>query len=251
MNDMGRPGSIEPHPVLPEYYSDASRRATFVRDLFNETAPHYDRINKIFSLGSGSWYRRRALKEAGLRPGLRVLDVAIGTGLIAREAIRVTGDKAGVIGLDVSERMLAEAGKLGIPLIHGRAEQLPMADESVDFLSMGYALRHLADLRETFGEFHRVLRPGGTLLLLEIGNPRPRFYRDLLSAYLGHLVPLLARWTRAGRRGDTLMRYYWETIARCVSPDVILDAIRGAGFVDVGCKVDASVFRAYIGRKSR
>ncbi len=75
---------LRPHPVLPAYYGRLEERGAFVRALFNGNAGEYDRINRIFSLGSGGRYRRQALLAAGLRPGMRVLDVAVGTGLVAR-----------------------------------------------------------------------------------------------------------------------------------------------------------------------
>src|ERR1700758_653212 len=109
--------------------ADIHRDHAFVRGLFNDTAPHYDTVNRIFSLGSGGWYRRRCLLRAGLKPGQRVLDVAIGTGLLAGAATRIVGPSGAVFGLDLSEAMLAEARrKLDIPLIQGLADSLPLAD---------------------------------------------------------------------------------------------------------------------------
>jgi demethylmenaquinone methyltransferase/2-methoxy-6-polyprenyl-1,4-benzoquinol methylase len=90
------------------------------------------------------------------------VDVAVGTGLVAAEAARVLGDPAAVTGLDLSEGMLAEARRRlggGVRLVQARAERLPVADRSVDFVSMGYALRHVADLGVAFAEYRRVLRP--------------------------------------------------------------------------------------------
>jgi SAM-dependent methyltransferase len=145
---------VEPHPVMLAYYCKKTQRADFVRNLFNETAHHYDRINRLFSMGSGAWYRRHCLRRAGLQPGMRLLDVAIGTGLVARQAVALCGTGADVIGLDLSESMLAEARRtLDIPLVQGMAEDLPLADASVDFITMGYALRHVADLTATFREW--------------------------------------------------------------------------------------------------
>jgi demethylmenaquinone methyltransferase/2-methoxy-6-polyprenyl-1,4-benzoquinol methylase len=155
-----------------------------------------------------------------------------------------------VIGLDLSESMLAEARRaLGIPLVQGLAEQLPVAADSVDFLSMGYALRHVADLGATFAEFRRVLRPGGTVLLLEIARPGGPWRRALAGLYFGRLVPLLSRWTTAAPESETLMRYYWDTIENCVAPAVILQALAAAGFVEVRCNAQLDLFRAYLGRK--
>jgi demethylmenaquinone methyltransferase / 2-methoxy-6-polyprenyl-1,4-benzoquinol methylase len=239
-------GQSAPHPPLLDYHPAAQDRDGFVRDLFNQTAGSYDRINSAFSLGSGAWYRRRALQRAGLRPGAKLLDVAVGTGLVAREAVRVTGRPGDVIGLDLSEGMLAEARRsLAIPLIQARAEALPLGDASVDFVSMGYALRHVADLSIAFAEYHRVLRPGGNLLLLEIGRPDSRLAYAVARFYLGWVVPALSRWAGAGSRAVTLMRYYWDTIDACVSPAVIQRSLTQAGFVQVACETQLGIFRAY------
>lgn len=240
---------IEPHPIIAEFYGDPSRHRPFVRGLFNRTAPHYDAINRVFSLGSGAWYRRRCLLEAGLQPGQRVVDIAVGTGLLAREAVAITGDRRHVIGVDLSEGMLAIAReKLAIPLVQGAAEALPLADGIADFVTMGYALRHVADLVAAFREFRRVLKPGGTMLLLEVGRPSKRFSGILASAYLGRMVPLLSRWTTGAIEVETLMRYHWETIERCVPPETILSAMAASGFDAVRCKTDLDLFRSFIAR---
>jgi len=241
---------LEPHPTLPKYYPDLVQRPAFVRGLFDRTARHYDHINRLLSLGSGGRYRRRALERIGLRPGMTVLDVAIGTGLVARQALAITGDPQAVIGLDVSAGMLAEVKRLlDVPLIQGLMEQLPVADACCDFISMGYALRHVADLNVTFREFHRALRPGGGLLILEIARPASPLKRGLLKLYLGWLIPLLGRLTTGERDLQTLMRYYWDTIENCVPPDTIIQAIREAGFAEVDCHMELDLFRAYFGRK--
>ncbi|MBP0447113.1 class I SAM-dependent methyltransferase [Roseomonas sp. SSH11] len=239
-----------PHPVLAHRYAHAGEREGFVRALFDATAPHYDRIDRIFSLGTGPGYRRRALREAGLRPGMRVLDVAVGTGLVARQAVAITGDPALVTGLDPSEGMLAEARKTlpGVTLIQGRAEKIPLPDASVDFLSMGYALRHVADLGAAFAEYRRVLKPGGTVLLLEIGRPESRLAHVVERFYMGAVIPALC-WIAAPRhRSGELMKYYWETIEACVPAEAILGALRKAGFTDPACTTELEVFRAYTAR---
>jgi demethylmenaquinone methyltransferase / 2-methoxy-6-polyprenyl-1,4-benzoquinol methylase len=241
---------LEPHPVIPEFYSERAQRLPFVRDLFNTTAPHYDAINRVFSLGSGRRYRRQCLLRSGLRPGMRLIDVAIGTGLLAREAVSITESRSNVIGVDLSEGMLAIArDKLGISLIQGTAEALPLADEIADFVTMGYALRHVSDLAATFREFHRVLRRGGTVLLLEIGEPSKRLKHVLVSTYLGRIVPFLCRLTTGQGQAQALMQYYWATIENCVPVEIVLQAMRDGGFQDAQCKVDLDLFRSFVGRK--
>lgn len=244
------PSPLEPHPIIPEFYAERAQRVPFVRDLFNRTAPHYDAINQMFSLGSGARYRRECLLRCGLRPGARLIDVATGTGLLAQEAVSITGSRRNVIGIDLSEGMLAVAReKLGIALIQGTAEALPLADGIADFVTMGYALRHVSDLVATFREFHRVLRDGGTVLLLEIGRPSRWLSRVMASAYLGGVVPLLSRWTTGQAQAQALMQYYWATIENCVAPEVVLQSMRDSGFHDARCSVGLDLFRCYAGRK--
>lgn len=239
-----------PHPVLPGYYARDEDRPGFVRDLFDRTASDYDRLNRVFSLGTGGRYRREALLRAGLRPGHRVLDVAVGTGLVAREAVRVTGQTADVTGVDVSLGMLVQArAACGIGLIQGRAEALPLHDASVDMVTMGYALRHVADLLVVFREYHRVLRPGGSVLLLEIGRPEGRRAHGVARFYLGRVIPVLCRLALPGRDASTLMGYHWDTIEACVPPEAILAGLRDAGFVEVECEVVLGIFRAYRARR--
>lgn len=241
---------IEPHSVFAEHYASLDERPAYTRSLFDATACHYERIDRIFSLGSGSRYRRRALRLGGLRPGMRVLDVAVGTGLVARAALQLTGDRADVVGLDVSQNMLAETQRtLRIPLIRANAEYLPVADASVDFVSMGYALRHVSDLAAMFQECLRVLRPGGILLLLEITRPDSRTMRALSRWYLGRFVPFACRWLLPQTSSAALMHYFWRTIEHCVPSRLILDELAACGFVDVGCNTEMDVFRAYSAHK--
>jgi Methylase involved in ubiquinone/menaquinone biosynthesis len=239
---------VAPHPPLRQYYGDPGRRLAFLATLFDRTAPHYDHIGNLLSFGWGGWYRRRALRRAGLGRGMRVLDVAVGTGAVAREAVAVLGREADVIGIDLSRGMLAEARRrLPIPLVQGRMEVLPFADASVDFVSMGYALRHVGDLGTAFAEFHRVLRPGGKVALLELGRPSTPLRRGLVRLYLGRILPRVVRWTSGMAETETLMRYYWDTIETCVPPDTILGALRAAGFSETYCDQEFDVFRAFVG----
>jgi demethylmenaquinone methyltransferase/2-methoxy-6-polyprenyl-1,4-benzoquinol methylase len=228
-----------------QHFITLEDRARYVTSLFDETAYRYESTNTIFSLGLGQWYRRRALRRGGLQPGMRLLDVAIGTGLVAKAALQITGNVLNVIGLDVSASMLEEAkAALRSPLIQANAEKLPIADASIDFVSMGYALRHVADLAGTFSEFRRALRPGGTLLLLEF--VRPAGWRYWAAAwYLGRVVPSLCHLLWPRTRSATLMRYLWQTIDHSRSPQVILDHLRGSGFAEASCEVDLDLFCVY------
>ena len=245
---------IQPHPPLPAYYGASENREAFVRGLFDRTAPHYDGVNALLSLGSGRWYRRGALRRAGLRPGMRMLDVATGTGLLAREAIGILGPSGELIGLDPSGGMLAEWRRrlgAGPILLRGKAEALPVGDAGFDFLALGYALRHIPDVGAAFREFHRVLLPGGRVLRLEKLRPRRRITHALARAWFGGAVPLLSRFTRGGHGEEarTLMQYYWDTVEHCIPPETIMGALAEAGFTDIACDRQLDLFGAYTARK--
>jgi demethylmenaquinone methyltransferase/2-methoxy-6-polyprenyl-1,4-benzoquinol methylase len=235
---------VVPHPPLRDYYGDAAHRERYVRRLFDETAPWYDTAIAFLSFGSGSWYRRDALTRAGLKPGDRLLDLATGTGVVARAASSITGD---IVGADPSIGML-KAGRDALPRVQATSEALPFASGSFDFMTIGFALRHFADLDLAFRECRRVLRPGGRLLILEITAPESRVARTLLGAYMGAVVPAMLTAMTFRPRVGKLMSYYWATTRDCVRPETILTALRGAGFDDVARTVSMGIFSEYSAR---
>jgi demethylmenaquinone methyltransferase/2-methoxy-6-polyprenyl-1,4-benzoquinol methylase len=241
-----------PHPPLKAYFPSESERRGWVRGIFDRTADDYERIERAMALGSGAWYRRQALGRAGLAPGMRVVDVGTGTGLVAREAVRIVGDPHAVTGVDPSAGMRRNARlPEGVCLLEGAAEAIPLPDASADFLSMGYALRHISDLAVAFREFHRVLAPGGVVCILEITPPASRLGHAALKAYMRGLVPLLAR--AIARSADTprLMRYYWDTIEACVPPASVLATLAHTGFADCTRHVELGIFSEYRAVKAR
>ncbi len=235
--------TLPPHPPLEQYYSHPESREQFVRQIFDETAEWYDAIIGMLSFGSGNRYRYQALERAGLNAGTKLLDCATGTGVVARAALRVTKQ---VIGLDPSIGMLTAGRRVSsFTRVQAKAERLPFADESFDLLTVGYALRHFADLRATFEEYRRVLRPGGKVLILEITPPRTSFGRALLRFYLGNVIPFLTRLRTRNADAAKLMRYFWDTIDACVPPESILSALRDAGFESAKRHVELGVFSEY------
>lgn len=240
-----------PHAPLTAYYQKEEDRSEFLREIFDKTAVDYDRIEKAMAFGSGSWYRHQALLRAGLAKGMKVADVGIGTGLVAREAASIIGDPTLITGIDPSAGMM-NAGKLpaGITLLNGRAESIPLPDASVEFLSMGYALRHISDLSVAFTEFARVLKPGGRFCVLEITKPQTRLGTLALKTYMRTVVPIIA-WVVAKEPATrTMWRYYWDTIEACAPPAGVVATLEGAGLVEVVRHVELGIFSEYQGRKA-
>lgn len=253
--------TVAPHPHFTDRYANADEKRQYLRSIFDDTAVDYDRVESWLALGSGKWYRRQALLRAGLKPGMRVCDVACGTGLVAREALAIVGGSAetvtgSVLGVDPSQGMLQQATS-ALPKLAsaiGRAESIPAQDNSFDFLSMGYALRHVEDLSLAFAEYHRVLKPGGTVCILEITSPDSRVRRFFMKAYMRLIsgvfcrLPRVLGGSRSARTSD-LWHYYWDTIDQCVRPQSVLDALRAAGFTNVKRGVQLGVFSEYTGTK--
>lgn len=245
------PGEVRaPHPPLPEYYPDEAARRGWVRAIFDRTAPDYARIEWLMACGTGPRYRRQALMRAGLASGMQVVDVGTGTGLVAAEAARILGDASAVTAIDPSSGMLRHARlPEGAGLLGGCAERLPLRDACADFLTMGYALRHVSDLSVAFAEFFRVLKPGGIVCILEVTRPTGRVGAAILKAYMRGIVPALAWFVARTRETPRLMRYYWDTIDACAPPEQVVRALAHAGFGDVVRHVELGLFSEYRARK--
>jgi demethylmenaquinone methyltransferase/2-methoxy-6-polyprenyl-1,4-benzoquinol methylase len=146
--------------------------------------------------------------------------------------------------------MLAVARqKLPAKFVQGRAESLPFPDNSFDFLTMGYALRHVLELEATFAQYHRVLRPGGRVLILEVTKPAGPIGRFFFRLYFGRIYPALTQLFTRSKAARDMMTYYWETMDVCVPPESVLAAMRSAGFAEVKRKHLCGLFSEYSGIK--
>jgi len=242
---------MEPHPTLTSHYVSSAAKPEFVDGLFDKGAPHYDAIVDWGFLRSGAAYRRWVQKHHGLRPGHHVLDVACGTGLVAVQAEKILGTAENITCLDPSAGMLAVARtKLAARFVQGRAEAMPFPDDSFDFLTMGYALRHVSDLETTFREYRRVLKPGGKLLILEVTKPANRLGAFLFRIYFGRVYPFLTQLFTRSRDARDMMRYYWETMDACVPPATVLDALRATGLIEVKRNTALGLFSEYTAVKA-
>jgi demethylmenaquinone methyltransferase/2-methoxy-6-polyprenyl-1,4-benzoquinol methylase len=188
-----------------------SDRNAHARSLFEGIADSYERPAELLSFGQYRRWRRHAVRSLRISDGALVLDVATGTGLVARDLVRHRG--ARVVGLDLTPAMLHRARGPGIVLVAGRAEQLPFPDASFDGVVFTYLLRYVDGPETTLAELARVLRPGGAMASVEFGLPQRGVLRACWNVHALHVFPLAARlfgrgWGEVGRfLGPSIMSF--------------------------------------------
>ena len=228
--------------LVPVLHDD---RNSFARQLFAPLPARYDKLAEILSFGqNGRWRRAMVGHLLDGRPAAErlVLDVAAGTAGVSLQIASRTG--ARVIGLDLTEQMLRQGARnvaaagasARIALVNGRAEQLPLADASVDALTFTYLLRYVSDPQATLNELARVVRPGGTTASLEFAVPPSAFWRFWWRAYTWLVLPAGGLLT-GGREWYEVGRFLGPNIAghyRKYPIEWTVDAWRKAGIQDVG-----------------
>lgn len=208
-----------------------------VRSMFDGIAPRYDRFNRFASLGMDEGWRRAAVRELGVTSG-RVLDVATGTGDLAFAAERAGAD---VIGCDFAAEMIrVAAGKARANVSRsvfqvGSAGELPYAEGAFSGALSAFAMRNVRTiLAPAMAEIHRVLRPGGKVVILEFTEPRVAPLRWGHHLYTRVLIPRIGGWLTGSREP---FDYLNRSIDAWLSPDEFADVLRAAGFVDVGYRL--------------
>lgn len=197
-----------------------------VRAMFDRIAPVYDAMNRLMTAGLDRRWRRAAVRES-VNPGDRVLDACCGTGDLAIEARRIG---AQVVGVDFSRRMLERARRKSedVEWVQADVLDLPFEDASFDAATVGFGVRNLDDLEAGLRELRRVLKPGGSLAVLEITRPRG-FLRHFYGVWFDRVVPVLGRVLPGG----AAYSYLPASVRRFPGPDDLARLMRGAGFADV------------------
>jgi demethylmenaquinone methyltransferase/2-methoxy-6-polyprenyl-1,4-benzoquinol methylase len=218
--------------------TDLSKQRDRIAGMFDAIAGRYDFLNHLLSAGIDRRWRRRAIASLGLAGRERVLDLCTGTGDLAIAAMRAQPPAARVVGVDFAGAMLAigeqkvGASRLqrAIAFVRGDATRLPVADASVDAVTIAFGIRNVEDMSSACREIRRVLKPRGRLAILEFAIPSTPVFRQ---AYLWYLRQVLPRIGRAVSRHDGAYRYLQASIDAFASPDEFVKLLRQNGFVDV------------------
>jgi len=205
--------------------------STEVRDMFASIARRYDTANEVLSLGIHKGWRRAAVAISGAKPGMRVLDCATGTGDLALEFKRAVGASGEVIGTDFCAEMLeaapGKAARAGLDVKFAVADALalPYVDGEFDVASIAFGIRNVDDPVRCLREMARVLKPGGSVVVLEFGQPRGAF-GALFRAYSRGVMPVVGGLLTGNRAA---YEYLPKTAASFPAGDRFLALMREAG----------------------
>ncbi|MDE2119497.1 MAG: bifunctional demethylmenaquinone methyltransferase/2-methoxy-6-polyprenyl-1,4-benzoquinol methylase UbiE [Betaproteobacteria bacterium] len=208
---------------------DKARR---VAQVFESVAPRYDLMNDLMSAGLHRVWKAFTVQLAGVRPGHHVLDVASGTGDLARAFAERVQPGGMVVATDINGAMLDEGRRrlldagVCVPAVQCDAEQLPFADASFDRVSVAFGLRNMTHKERALAEFHRVLRPGGKLLVLEFSRP----WEPLRPAYDWYSFKVLPRLGRLVASDADSYRYLAESIRRHPDQATLKAMMEQSGF---------------------
>lgn len=208
----------------------ATKLATDVSTMFDEVSPRYDLINDVLTVGNDRLWRVATTRAIAPRKGMRVLDLAAGTGT-SSAAIAKHG--AQVVAADFSEGMLAEgrsrhAGNELIEFVFADATALPFEDDSFDVATISYGLRNVSEPRTALAEMLRVVKPGGRVVIAEFSTPPSQLVRVPYSLYGRHVLPRVA--SLINRDAAEAYRYLNESIEEWPTQDELARWLREAGF---------------------
>jgi demethylmenaquinone methyltransferase/2-methoxy-6-polyprenyl-1,4-benzoquinol methylase len=209
-------------------------KAHRVRGVFDSVAGNYDLMNDLMSAGTHRLWKRYFLAQTMLRPGQRALDVAGGTGDIARGLAQQVGREGLVVLSDINAQMLARGrdrllneGFAGaVPAVQLDAEKLPFPDRSFHCVTIAFGLRNVTDKSAALAAMGRVLKPGGQLLVLEFSQLAIPALRPLYDAYSFHVLPRLGQ---LFARDAESYRYLAESIRKHPDQETLLGLMQGAG----------------------
>ena len=231
--------------VAPE---EKTRR---VRGVFESVAGKYDLMNDLMSAGLHRLWKRYAVGVAAAREGARVLDLAGGTGDLARLFAKAAGATGRVVLTDINHAMLAEGRDklidLGAPLpvVQCDAEALPFPDRSFDVVSIGFGLRNVTRKENALAEMRRVLVPGGAALVLEFSKVAP----PLAPAYDWYSFNVLPKLGRLVAGDEASYRYLAESIRMHPDQETLKAMMERAGFDAVEYhNLTAGVVALHVGR---
>ncbi|MGL4939662.1 bifunctional demethylmenaquinone methyltransferase/2-methoxy-6-polyprenyl-1,4-benzoquinol methylase UbiE [Shewanella sp.] len=180
---------------------EADKKAELVADVFHSVAAKYDIMNDVMSFGIHRFWKRYTIEVSGARPGMKVLDLAGGTGDLTAKFSHLVGDKGEVVLADINDSML-KVGRTklrdkgivnNVSYVQANAEALPFPDNHFDIITIAFGLRNVTDKDAALRSMNRVLKPGGKLLVLEFSKPQHEIMRKVYDLYSFKVLPKMGQ----------------------------------------------------------
>jgi demethylmenaquinone methyltransferase/2-methoxy-6-polyprenyl-1,4-benzoquinol methylase len=218
--------------------TDISKSPDRIAGMFDAIAGRYDVLNHLLSAGIDRRWRRRAVHSLRLTGRERLLDLCTGTADVAIAALQASPGAARVVGVDFAAAMLrvgvekSRRKRLGdrLTLVRGDATRLPIADASIDAVTIAFGIRNVEQVAIACNEMHRVLKPGGRLAILEFAVPTTPGVSALYVWYLNQVLPRIGR---AISRHHAAYGYLPASIGAFASPEEFVKILRQAGFAEI------------------
>ncbi|HPK09872.1 MAG TPA: bifunctional demethylmenaquinone methyltransferase/2-methoxy-6-polyprenyl-1,4-benzoquinol methylase UbiE [Saprospiraceae bacterium] len=219
---------------ITPYNSDENSKKSQVQGMFDKIAPNYDFLNRFLTLGIDVTWRKKAIAQLNGLPADKVLDVATGTADLAIEEAHKLPVKS-IIGMDLSPQMLSigetKVKKDGlqnvISLETGDSENLRFSDDEFDIITAGFGVRNFENLEKGLKEMYRVLKPGGTMMILEFSKPRVFPLKQLFNIYFSSILPLIGKLKSKDNRA---YKYLYESVQAFPDYDDFTNILKNIGF---------------------
>ena len=232
----------------------------YIKDVFTEIADYYDEMNDIMSMGMVQGWHKFMMKKAGDISGKKCLDVGTGTGEIAFHVARTAGAGSPVIGVDTPPKMLELAEKkekaLDLPVKIdwrvGDALKLEFEDDTFNLVTSGYMLRNVTDILQAVSEMHRVLAPGGKVVVAELSKPKNAVVRFFYNIYMKRVKRYGRKYDKGKSIDGRQSAYQWLTTSIEGFPygEDMVKIFRKAGFEDARYFVKSfGAVNIYVGTK--
>lgn len=215
-----------------------NEKVNLVKEVFRSVAPKYDLMNDVMSFGMHRLWKRFTIQQAALRPGQVLLDVASGTGDLAKAFAKIVGPTGKVIMTDINDAMLQvgrerleDAGIMGnVECVIADAENLPFPDNHVDCITISFGLRNVTNKLNALKSMYRVLKPGGKLLILEFSHPENPILNKLYDVYSFNVIPKMGELITNDKES---YQYLVESIRMHPNQETLKSMMQEAGFEDV------------------
>jgi len=212
----------------------------YVKETFDKISEKYDFLNKLMSFGLDKFWRKKVVEVVRAKPGMNMLDVCCGTGMLTIELAKKVGPSGSVVGLDFSENMLEQARKninslpekQNITFIQGNALKLPFEDNYFDGATIGWGLRNLSSAMSGIKEMRRVVKPGSMVVSIDMGKPSWPIFRQLYWLAFEIVVPFLGKVGAGGKQEE--YKYLYKSALAFESQQELAKMFESCGLKNTG-----------------